>query len=161
MLKPGFEDISRFLNIFARFGLQVRDYELSRASSILTWRDGSIRATRDPWRTLQWRFQQLVIFHFSIFSITRIFFVRIDIICHLRPSHHYENDRNWIILLRSFHQNHHFRCIFTMMQATFQGNPLFHFEASEVTLEGILSFMLGLLQARQVVIFQRSKTWPK
>ena len=48
-----------------------------------------------------------------------------------------------------------------MIQATFQENPLFHFKPSEVTLEGILSFMLGLLQARQAFIFPRNKTWPK
>ena len=48
-----------------------------------------------------------------------------------------------------------------MIQATFQENPLFHFKPSEVTLEGFLSSMLGLLQARQAFIFPRNKTWPK
>ena len=44
-----------------------------------------------------------------------------------------------------------------MIQSTFQENPLFHFKPSEVTLEGILSFMLGLLQARQAFIFQETR----
>ena len=48
-----------------------------------------------------------------------------------------------------------------MIQAIVQENTLFHFKPSEVTLEGILSFMLGLLQARQAFIFPRNKTWPK
>ena len=44
-----------------------------------------------------------------------------------------------------------------MIQATFQENQLFHFKPSEVTLEGILSFMLGLLQARQALFFQERR----
>ena len=48
-----------------------------------------------------------------------------------------------------------------MYQATFQENPLLHFEPSQVSFKGILSSMLGLLQARQAFLFPRNKTWPK
>ena len=48
-----------------------------------------------------------------------------------------------------------------MHQPLFHEKSLFHFEPSEVTLEGILSFMSGSLQARQAFIFPRNKTWPK
>ena len=48
-----------------------------------------------------------------------------------------------------------------MFRCTFQANPLFHFEPSQVSFKGILSSMLGLLQARQAFIFPRNTTWPK
>ena len=75
------------------------------------------------------------------------FFVKIDPICHLRPSHHYENDRKWILLIWLFHQNHHFICIFTVHQPLFHEKSLFHFKLSQATFDSISSFLLGCLHA--------------
>ena len=133
------------------------------------WGPGGIPAARsrnsgpDGLRESPRWLQNAPIRHRDIFWKSTIwtFFVKIDPICHLWPSHHYENDRNWILLIWPFHQNHHFICIFTMYQPLFHEKSLFHFKPSEVTLEGILSFMLGLLQARQAFIFPRKKTWPE
>ena len=77
------------------------------------------------------------------------------------PNHHYENDRNWILLLWTFHRNHRFRCIFTMCRDTFSEKSLFHFKLSQVSFVLILSSMSGCLQARHAFIFQRNTTWPK
>ena len=44
-----------------------------------------------------------------------------------------------------------------MFRATFQENPLFHFEPSQVSFKGMLSSMLSLLQARQAFIFQERR----
>ena len=96
------------------------------------------------WRITVWRFS-----------------VKIDLICLPTPNHHYENDRNWILLLWTFHQNHRFCSIFTMCHDTFSEKSLFHFEPSQVTFKGILSSMLGCWQARHVFIFPRNTTWPK
>ena len=49
----------------------------------------------------------------------------------------------------------------TMCRDSFHEKSLFHFKPSEVTFEGILSFMWGCLQARQVFIFPRNTTRPK
>ena len=133
------------------------------------WGPGGVPAARsrnsgpDGLRESPRWFQNAPIRHRDIFWKIPFwtFFVKIDRICHLWPSHHYENDRNWILLIWHFHPKHHFICIFTMHQPLFQENPLFHFKPSEVTLEGILSFMWGCSQARQAFIFSGNKTWPK
>ena len=87
--------------------------------------------------------------------------MKIDLICLPTPNHHYENDRNWIILLWTFHQNHRFCCIFTMCRDTFSEKSLFHFKPSQVSFVLILSSLLGCLQARHAFIFPRNTTWPK
>ena len=93
--------------------------------------------------------------HFLKKHVLKIFCQNRSITCLPTPNHHYENDRNWILLLWTFHQNHRFCCIFTMRRATFSEQSLFHFEPSQVSFVLILSSMSGCLQARQAFMFPR------